>query len=85
MRVKVTKNEVDVIARETGLLKFRILSEMVVWTPNLRTLVNLAEQEYNELRSFVGENYPKGKCKRIIQLFQLLKEGKVREVKGATP
>jgi hypothetical protein len=38
MRVKVTKNEVDVIARETGLLKFRILSEMVVWTPNLRTL-----------------------------------------------
>jgi len=32
-----------------------------------------AEEEYNELRRFVGENYPLGKCMNILKLFQFLK------------
>jgi len=33
-----------------------------------------AENEYNNLRRFAGENYPKGKCKNLLKLFQALNE-----------
>jgi len=38
-----------------------------------KDLIDKAETEYNELRRFVGEKYPKGKCVNIIELFQFLK------------
>lgn len=36
-------------------------------------LIRKAEAEYNELRRFVGEEYPKGKCAHLLELFQFLK------------
>ena len=74
--VEVTKQEADLIAKKTEILKFRILSEMVDWT-DFKTLVDLAEQEYNNLRTFVGENYPKENCNNILKLFRILKECEV--------
>lgn len=36
--------------------------------------IEKAEEEYNQLRIFVGVNYPKGKCRNILQLFTSLNE-----------
>lgn len=38
-----------------------------------KEMVKLAEQEYNDLRCFAGKQYPKGKCKNILSLFQITK------------
>jgi len=29
-----------------------------------------AQREYNELRRFAGQDYPRGKCKHLLELFQ---------------
>lgn len=34
--------------------------------------VDMAKAEYNNLRRFAGERYPKGKCTNILELFQVL-------------
>jgi len=33
-----------------------------------------AEEEFNELRRFVGDTYPQGKCKNLLKMFQILKK-----------
>lgn len=76
MLVNLNKQEVDKVAKETGLLKFRILSEMVDWTTDpeyLESLINSAEDEYNRLRNFAGLSYPRGRCRNILNLFQILR------------
>ena len=30
-----------------------------------------AKKEYNELRRFVGKDYPKGKCKNLLKLLEI--------------
>lgn len=77
MKVNITRKEAEEIYRKTGIFKYRILSEMVDWRSDvnyLRGLIQDAENEYNELRSFVGEKYPVGKCKNIVELFHLLEK-----------
>ena len=52
---------------EKFAMKYRVLVEM-------SDVIEKAEKEYNTLRNFVGETYPKGKCGNILKLFQVLNE-----------
>ena len=54
---------------EKFAMKYRVLIEM-------SDMIEKAEKEYNVLRAFAGEKYPKGKCKNILKLFQTLREMK---------
>ena len=76
MKVIITKEEAEKLYAETGKFKYKILTEMVDWTTDPNYLPNLlrrAEEEYNELRAFAGEQYPLGKCAKIVELFRVLK------------
>lgn len=52
---------------EKFAMKYRVLIEM-------SDVIKKAQKEYNALRNFVGEKYPKGKCENILKLFQTLKD-----------
>jgi hypothetical protein len=83
MKVNLTKEEVEAISKATGILKFRILNEMVDWVTDpffVKDLTEKAEHEYNVLRAYAGDEYPKGRCKNLVRLFELLKKGLEKEV-----
>lgn len=52
---------------EEFAMKYRVLVEM-------SDIIEKAEKEYNALRAFAGEAYPRGKCKNILKLFQMLND-----------
>lgn len=52
---------------EEIVMKYRVLVEM-------SDVIKKAEEEYNALRAFLGEKYPKGKCRNILKLFQILND-----------
>lgn len=52
---------------EKFAMKYRVLVEM-------SNVIKKAEREYNALRNFAGEKYPKGKCRNILKLLQTLLE-----------
>lgn len=62
---KLMELEDRIVNLEKKLLKVRVLFEMT-------NVIKKAEKEYNALRSEIGESYPRGKCKSILQLFQNL-------------
>ena len=62
---RIMEHEDRIVNLEKKLLKVRVLFEMT-------DIVKKAEKEYNALRGELGENYPKGKCKNILTLFQTL-------------
>lgn len=39
-------------------------------------VIRAARREYNELRCFAGVDYPKGKCKNLLELFEVLNDGR---------
>lgn len=41
--------------------------------PPLSDIIKKAEKEYNDLRSWAGDEYP-GKCRNILFMFQILKK-----------
>ncbi len=52
---------------EEFAMKYRVLIEM-------SDVIKKSEKEYNALRAFLGEKYPKGKCRNILKLFQILND-----------
>ena len=63
----IFEHEGRIKALEKIYLKYRVLLEM-------SNIVEKAEKEYNALRQWAGERYPKGKCKNILNLFEILHE-----------
>lgn len=77
MKVDITKREAQELFAKTGKLKYKILAHMVDWTSDpeyVEEVILKAEHEYNQLRCFIGDQYPRGKCANIIELFQLLEK-----------